>query len=323
MRVAALASRLAVRLEGAGETEIVRVAPLTAAGPGCLAGLFEPRYRADAAQTRAAVVLTTEALAACLPPDVPRLVADDARAAWGLALRLLHPRPAVAPPPVGIDPRAAVDPAAQVAASARIGPFVTVEPGALVGDDSALFSGAYVGAGAEIGPRATLHPGATVLDACLIGSDVFIGSRAVIGSPGFGLDDQGRVPHVGRVVIGEGATIGALSSVDRGTVGDTLIGAGAHLDNQVQVGHNARVGPGAVLCGQVGLAGGAVVEAGAVLGGQAGVAGRATVGARARVAAQSGVTRNLAPDGTYSGHPAEENGARLRRLARLKRLADR
>jgi UDP-3-O-[3-hydroxymyristoyl] glucosamine N-acyltransferase len=321
---ATLARALGAQLFGLESQEIQGVAALDAAGPTDLVGLFEPRWRAAGRHTRAGAALVTEALAHHLPAHTSRLVladADAARAAWGRALRLLHPRPSVAPPPPGIDARAAVDGTASVHPSAAIGPFVVVGAGAKILSDVAVFAGAYVGAGVELGAGCVLHPGAVVLDGCVLGAGVFVGARAVIGSPGFGLDAQGRVPHIGRVVVGAGASIGAGTCIDRGTVGDTVVGAGAHLDNLVQVGHNAYVGENAVLCGQVGLAGGARVEAYAVLGGQAGVAGGVVVGRAARVAAQSGVTRSLPAGGTYSGHPAEENTVRLRRLVRLKRLA--
>ena len=322
MRLDELAQVAGARLRGPGDRAVSGAAALDTATPDQLSLLIEPRWRRAAAQTRAGAVVVRPDLADHLPDGVARLVAEDARAAWGRALRALHPHPTVAPPPVGVDPRAAVDPSADVDPSARVGAFVVIGPRAVVGAHAALFAQAYVGADVRIGARSTLLPGATVLDGCVIGEDVLLGARAVIGGPGFGLDALGRLPHIGIAIVCDGATLGAGTCVDRATLGVTRIGRGAHLDNLVQVGHNAVVGAGAVLCGQVGLSGGAVVEAGAVLGGQAGVAGHVTVGAGARVAAQSGVTHSLAGLADYSGHPAEPNRRRLRRLARLKALVD-
>lgn len=319
---AALAAAVGARLEGP-DRPLSRAAALPDAAHTDLAALFEPRYRAAARQTRAGALLTSPALAAACPAGTSLLIAEDARAAWGKALRLLHPRPAVALPPVGVHSTAIVAPDARLGEGIRVGPFVVIGAAAIVGDEAALFQGARVGAGARIGARACLHPHAVVHDDCEIGADCWLGSGAIVGSPGFGLDAEGRVPHVGVARIGDRVTLGAHTCVDRGTVAATLIEADAHLDNLVQVGHNAFVGRGAVLCGQVGLAGGARVEAGAVIGGQAGIAGRATVGARARVAAQAGVTRDLAAGGSFSGHPAEDNQTRLKRLARLRKLLKR
>ena len=218
--------------------------------------------------------------------------------------------------------RAAVDPSAEVHPEARVGPFVTVGAGAHIGAGAALLSGAYVGAGASVGAASVLHPRATVLDGCVVGDRVLLCTGAVVGSPGFGLDASGRVPHLGRAVIEDDVTVGAHTCIDRGSLDDTLVSRGAHIDNLVQVGHNAYVGPGVVICAQVGLCGGARVEAGAVLAGQSAVNEYTTVGAGARVAGQSAVTRSVAGGADYSGNPAEPNRARLKRIARLKKLAD-
>ncbi len=319
MRLADLAARLDARLDGDGDRRILRVAPLDTAGSDALAGLFERRFREAAGRTEAAAVVVDEALAEALPPGCARLVHPEPRAAWGNALRLLHPRPPLTPPPPGIDPRAVVHPTAQVAPDARVGPFAVVDAEARVGPGAAIFAFVHVGPGAVVGPDAVLATRASVLDGCAIGAGSWIGPGAVIGSVGFGIDRAGRLPHVGRVRVGAGVTIGAQSCVDRATVGETVIGDGAHLDNLVQVGHNAHIGPRAVLCGQVGIAGGARIGAGVVIGGQAGVAGHVTVGPGVRLAAQSGVTKSLRAPGDYSGHPAEPNRARLRRLARERR----
>lgn len=320
MRLADLACAIGARLvDGPADRPIVAVSAHDAAGPSHLIGAFERRWLATALKAPAGAALVADA-AAPLHPNTARLVADDPRQAWGQALRLLHPRPSIEPPPVGVHPTAVIDPTAHIDPAARIGPFVQIGARAQIGADARVFAGAYIGADAQIDAGATLHPRAVVFDGCHLAAQSWVGSHAVIGGPGFGLDAQGRVPHVGHVTVGPSAQIGAHSCVDRATVGVTRIGARAFVDNLVQVGHNAQIGDGAVLCGQVGLAGGAIVEAGAIIGGQAGVAGNAVVGAGARVAAQSGVTRPLPGGQTYSGHPAEPNRARLRRLARLKRL---
>lgn len=315
---AALAAEIGARLIGP-DRPLSRVAALNAADATCLCALFEPRFRSAARQTAAGALLTAPAFVDDCPRDASLLVSDDPRAAWGKALRRLHPTPSIAPPPPGVHPSAVVDPSAVLHATVSIGPFVYVGGHARLDPNVVLFQGARVGAGAHIGAGACVHSHAVVHDGCVVGAGCWIGAGAVIGSPGFGIDSMGRVPHIGGVRIGPRVTIGAQTCVDRGTVADTIIEADAHLDNLVQVGHNAIIGRGAVLCGQVGLAGGARVDAGAVIGGQAGVAGRATVGAGAHVAAQAGVTKDLAPGGRYSGHPAEENHARLKRMARLRK----
>jgi UDP-3-O-[3-hydroxymyristoyl] glucosamine N-acyltransferase len=322
VRLGDLAAALPARLSGDPERTVSRVTALTAAGPGDLAVCIQRRFLPELRQTRATAVLIDPRFVAAVPEGCASLSTSAPRDAFTRSLRLLNVATPFARPGAGIDARAAVDPTAILGEGVSVGPFVYIGPGARLGDAVALSAGCFVGAGAEIGARTVLHPRAVVMDACVVGADCLIGPGAVVGATGFGLDAAGRLPHLGRVVIEDAVTLGANTCVDRATLGETHIGRGAHLDNLVQVGHNARVGAGAVLCGQVGLAGGAVVEAGAVLGGQAGVAGGAIVGQGARVAAQSGVTQNLAPEAEYSGHPAEPNRPRLRRIARLRRLVE-
>ncbi len=319
MRLDAVADALGAELCGPAEREVAAVASLASAGPRELAAVFERRGWSDARSTRAGALIVGPSTAPDLPSACARLVVDDPRAAFGRALRLLHPTPVIARP-AGCHPTAVIDSTASLAAGVGVGALAVIGAGADIGPGATIGAGCVVGAQVRIGARTHLLPRAVVLDGCELGADVTVASGAVIGAPGFGLDAAGRVPHIGRVVVGDGATIGANTCIDRATVGITRVGARAHLDNLVQVGHNAQIGPGAVLCGQVGVAGGAVIEAGAVIGGQAGIAGHRTVGAGAQVAAQSGVTRDLAAGGRYSGHPAEPNRQRLQRLARLRRL---
>ncbi len=321
MRLAALARALGAQLQGP-DREIQGLASLEEAGPQEIAGYFERRWRPQALQSCAAALICSPELLEEQLPVKSLLLVERARDAWGEALRLLHPQPTLQPPPPGISPQALLAEDAWVHPEARIAPRCILGPEVRVAAHCILHPGVQLGAGVSLAEGCLIHPGALILDGCQLGARVWVGAGAVIGAQGFGLDVQGRVPHRGRVFIGDDVSLGALSCVARGTLGETRIEAGAHLDSLVMVGHNSYIGPGALLCAQVGLAGGACVEAGAVLGGQAGVAGYRRVGRGAQVAAQSGVTRDLAPGGRYSGHPAEPNRRRLKRLARLKRLLE-
>jgi len=302
--------------------EISGVAPLGDAAVDQIAALFNGRYSDAGAITRAGVVLVTPGLAHILPEHTLPLICDNAASLWSRIIRHFHPVSAHRQPPIGRHPSAVIDSTAEVHESARIGPLCIIEANAHIGPDAVLHGGVFIGVHAHIGEQVELLPKTVIMDHCRIGERTRIGPGAVIGGPGFGLDAEGPIPHLGRVLIGTDASIGANTCIDRGLVGDTLIGNGAHLDNLVQIGHGAFIGAGAVLCGQVGVAGSARVEPGVVLGGQVGVADHVRIGSGVRVAAQSGVTRDLPQPGDYSGHPAEANRQRLKRLARLKRLTE-
>jgi UDP-3-O-[3-hydroxymyristoyl] glucosamine N-acyltransferase len=316
----ALAAALPATLRGAPDVKLERLARLEDAGPGELALALTARYRDALTATRAGAVVVCESLLADAPPVAVLLVALEPETALGRALRLFAPPAAL--PEAGVHASAIVAPSARVHNTARLEAFVVVEAEAVVEAHVTVGVGGYIGARARIGEGTTLAPRVVVHAGVQLGARCCVGAHAVLGGVGFGFDAEGRLPHLGGLVVGDDVHVGAGTCIDRGTLGPTRIADRARLDNLVQVGHNAQVGVGAVLCGQVGLAGGAVVEAGAMVGGQVGIGGSGVVGAGARVAAQSGVTRPLAPGGVYSGHPAEPNRARLVRLARLKRLAD-
>ena len=322
MRASSLAARLQLTLLGS-DLELESLSELSEARFGELGLCLSRSYLSDAALTQASALICAHSLQSELiergwgREGQTLLVAPveaTTQALLGALLRAFHAERAAQTGP-------AQHPSALIHPSASVGPFVVVEAGASLAEGARVEAYAYVGEGARVEAGAELGVRASLLAGCSIAAGAIIGPGAVIGGRGFGLDHEGLVPHLGRVEIGAGVSVGALSCVDRATLGVTRVKAGAQLDNLVQVAHNATVGEGAVLCAQVGLAGGAEVEGGATLGGQVGVNNRAKVGARARVAAQSGVTRDLPPDGAYSGHPAEPNTPRLRRELRLRQLA--
>ncbi len=289
-------------------TDVVRgIASLGAAAPGDLSFLGNPKYRAEAAATRASVVL--------LPPDydgVPQanqqflLVDNPSVALARLCSRieqLLWPKPAP-----GVHPTAFVDPSAKVAASATVGPLCVVEADAVVGERTHLQGQVYVGRGARTGDDCWLMPGVVLAAECVLGHRVRLQPGVVVGADGFGYEFvKGRhekVPQVGIVQIENDVEIGANSTLDRARFSRTVVGEGTKIDNLVQVAHNVTIGKHVILCAQVGISGSVTIGDYAVLGGQAGIGGHITVGKGAKIGGQSAVTFNVEA-GTYvNGSPA-------------------
>ena len=220
----------------------------------------------------------------------------------------------------GIHPSAVISPLADIHEHARIGPYVVVEANAVIAEDAVVNAYCYVGAGVSIESGAYLWPRVTLLGGAVIKTDAQIGSGSVVGGPGFGLDQDGQLPHHGGVRIGKSARLGALVAVDQGTIGHTVINQHAQLDNLIQVGHNVSIGSRSVLCAQVGLSGGVELGNEVNVGGQTGFAQHVQIGRQAEIGAKSGVTRSLAPEGKYSGFPAEDHRTRLKREALLRKL---
>lgn len=316
-----LAELVGGRLVGPDDIELAGIAPLERAGPGELAVLASRRYLPYLAGTRAGAVLLGRAFEDHAVATLPHILVDQPQRALARALELLYPEPC---------PAWGVHPTARIGRGSRWTDRIAVGPGAVVG------RGVRLGRGCRVGPHAVLEPGVTVGDGCVIeshavvhegttlGDRVRVRAGARVGGTGFGFvaGDRGheRVRQVGRCVIGNDVEIGANTTVDRGTLGDTEIGAGTKIDNLVQIAHNVRVGARCIVMAQVGIAGSVVVEDGALLAGQAGLADHLTVGAGARVAAQSGVIGDIAPGTTVSGYPARDHRTVLRQTAALERL---
>jgi len=320
MKLAALAARLDCELRGDGEVEIRGIRSLEDAGPGDLTFLANPRYAAQMAATRAsAIILARDA------DEVPlaSLRSANPYLAFAEALALFHvPRR----PPAGIHPTAVV------AASARIVEPVSIGAYTVIGDD------------VEIGPEATIHPHVTIYPGVRIGrgfvahagvvvrEDVRIGDRVVLhpgvvlGADGFGFAPSPRgavkIPQTGTVVVESDVEVGANTTIDRATLGATVVREGAKLDNLVMVGHNCDVGAHSFLAAQVGLAGSTKLGRGVQMGGQAGAAGHLTIGDGVQIVAQSGVPNSVAAGQIVGGYPAVEVTRWRRASAALLRLPE-
>jgi UDP-3-O-[3-hydroxymyristoyl] glucosamine N-acyltransferase len=316
-----LAARLQCRLDGEPGLEITRVATLDAAGPGDLSFFANPRYRRALRGTKAtAVILGEEAPAApcaMLRTTLPYL-------ALARALQVLVPAPRVAP---GVHPRAWVADTARVAPDATIGPFVSVEAGAVIGPRTIVHAHVSVGPGAVIGADCLLHAHVSIREGVVLGDRVVLQDGVVVGADGFGFARRAdgtheKIPQVGRVVIGDDVEVGANTTIDRPALGETCIGPGTKIDNLVQVAHGVTLGRNVLLAAQVGIAGSATLDDDVMLGGQVGVAGHITLGKGASAVGQSGITNSLPPGAFVSGYPAIDNRQWLRACAVFKHLPE-
>ena len=194
----------------------------------------------------------------------------------------------------------------------RLGRDCVIERHAVVGDGAVLGDECLVGAHASVGPAVEL------------GARVVVNPGARVGGPGFAYaaSSEGHVPlkHVGRCILEDDVEVGSNTTVDRGSIGDTVVGAGTKIDNLVQIAHNVRIGNRCIIMSQAGLAGSTVLEDDVLLAGQAGLAGHLKIGRGARIAAQAGVIGDVPAGSTYSGYPARPHREVLRQAAALKRL---
>jgi UDP-3-O-[3-hydroxymyristoyl] glucosamine N-acyltransferase len=235
---------------------------------------------------------------------------------------VLHPAPTHA---AGVHPGATVAPTAEVDPSASIGAGAFVGEGARVGARSVIETGARVGGGAQIGNDCHLHANAVVYHGCVLGDRVGLHGGVVIGADGFGLAmDEGRwvkIPQVGRTVLGDDVEIGANSTVDRGTLDDTVIEEGVKIDNQVQIGHNCRIGAHTAIAACVGIAGSTRVGRYCRIGGAAMIQGHIEICDDVTISAATAIMKSIRQPGTYTSiYPFQEHREWIRNAAHLRHM---
>jgi len=321
MRLREIADALGCALRGDGEIEIEALAPIESAGPGDLSFIANPRYERYLASARAsALILATSAPETSLAS----LRTDDPYLAFARALRLFH-RPPPAPP--GIHPTAVVAADASIGENCSIGPHVVIGAGVAIGRDARLAAHVVIYPNVTIGDRFEAHAQVTIREGVVIGSDVILHAGAVIGSDGFGYVPTSaggieKLAQLGNVVIEDGVEVGANATVDRATIGSTVLRSGVKLDNLVMVAHGCEIGANSVLAAQAGVSGSTRLGAWVRVGGQAGFAGHIHVGDGAQVAAQAGVANDLAAGATVGGSPAIDIRLWRRVSAALLRLPE-
>ncbi len=303
------------------EVEITGIQGIKEAQRGEVSFLTNRRYLPHLAECRAsAVIVPKDRVTADGGPT--RLEVDNPQVALINVMHLFHPDGRRLGQ--GIHASATVSPAAEIGEAVSIEARAVVEAGARIGDRVIIRSGAYVGEGARIGHDALIYPNAVIRERVEIGDRVVVHAGAVIGADGFGFAQNGRVqekiPQVGRVLIGDDVEIGANTTIDRATLGETVIGSGSKIDNLVQIGHNVKMGKNTIVCAHVGISGSATLGDNVVIGGQAGIIGHVRIGDGAMVAARSAVTRSI-PDGMcVMGTPARPHREGKRTLAWIARL---
>jgi UDP-3-O-[3-hydroxymyristoyl] glucosamine N-acyltransferase len=230
-----------------------------------------------------------------------------------------------------IHPTAVIDPSARLGERVKVGPHVVIEANAVVGSDVTLYPSVYLGPDTKVGEESVLFPRVALYQGSEIGKRCRIHAGAVIGADGFGYAqktdpatklpvDHLKIYHLGRVVVGDDVEIGANSTIDRGTFGDTVIQDKVKIDNQVQIGHNVVLEEGAVLCGASGVAGSSTVGKFTMIGAQAGLSNGVKVGAYSTLAGYTGVTKDYPDHSALAGVPARPQNEQFRLLALQQKL---
>jgi UDP-3-O-[3-hydroxymyristoyl] glucosamine N-acyltransferase len=321
MRLDEIAERLSCTLQGDGEIEIRGVATLEDATEGDLSFLTNTKYLAEAKRTMASAVIVGSDC-----PDLGRslLRHKNPYLTFARAIEVFHSRPARQP---FVHPSAWVSDRAVIGADVSIDAFTHIADGVIIEARVRIGSNCTIEEGARVGEGTTIHSGSVICHGVVIGRRCIIQPNSVIGADGFGYAkaDDGtwyKIIQTGTVVLGDDVEIGACTTIDRATLGQTVVGDGTKLDNLVQIGHGSSVAKNSLLCAQVGLAGSTRIGSNVVLAGQVGSAGHLTIGDGAIVTAQSGVGDDIEPGKVVSGSPAFDNRKWLRSTASFTRLPE-
>ena len=318
----AIASAVGGQLLGDPRARVRGIAPLDRARPEDLSFLASPKYASTFAGSSAGVVLVSPALAETEGQARARIVVEKPHDAL-LALIPRFYRPVARVP--GVHHTAVVGDGVRLGRDVSLGPYSVIGEGAVLGDRVTVGAHVVLGAGVRVGDDSLLFPAVTLYSGALLGRRVTVHAGARLGSDGFGYvfraGQHEKIPHVGRCIIEDDVEIGANTTIDRGSIDDTVIGAGTKIDNLVHVAHNCRVGRLCLIMAQVGIAGSVHIEDGCILAGQVGVSGHHTIGKGATLAAQAGVFGDIPAGQTWSGYPARPHKEALRAQAALFRLA--
>lgn len=317
-----LAVRHGCELRGDPDQVVERVATLDDADARSLTFLANPAYRRKLADTRAGAVILSAADADECP--VAALVAANPYVVYAHAAAELHPPAPLEP---GIHPSAVVASGVNIPRSCQVGPGVVIGRKVVIGERVFVGPNAVIGEGTVIGDDTRILPGAALYAAVRVGARCIVHTGVVLGADGFGFarDRDGshvKVPQLGSVVVGDDVEIGANTTIDRGAIGDTVIGNGVKLDNQIMVAHNVRIGDHTVIAAHTGISGSATIGARCIVGGKAGFAGHIVVADDVIIGGGTSVTGSIRSPGVYAGGgtPADTLQRWRRNMARFSQL---
>ena len=301
-----IANLLNGTVEGDENVIVHKLSKIEEGGPGSLSFLANPKYNTFLYTTDASLVIVNKDLVIEKEISSTLIRVDDAYMAFAKLLELYN---GMKSDKKGISPLASIAKSAKLGKDVYIGDFAYIGENAEIGDESKIYPQTFVGDSVTIGSKTTLHPGVRVYHECVIGSDCTMHSGVVIGSDGFGFAPQSdnnyqKIAQIGNVIIEDDVEVGSNTTIDRATLGSTIIRKGAKLDNLIMIAHNVEIGENTVVIAQTGISGSTKIGKNCIIAGQVGITGHLKIGDNVKIAAQSGVSTNVKDDAIIFGSPA-------------------
>jgi UDP-3-O-[3-hydroxymyristoyl] glucosamine N-acyltransferase len=315
---AQIAALINGKIEGDAIASVGSFGKIEEAQNGQLAFLANPKYEEYLYSTKASVIIINDALELKQPVIATLIRVPDAYTAFATLLSTYQKM--MQQQMMGVQEPSYISKSASYGQNVFIGAFAYLGENVKVGNNSKIYPNVYLGNDVKIGDNSIIHPGVKIYHDCVIGNNVIIHAGTVIGSDGFGFAPQAdgsfqKVPQIGNVVVEDNVEIGANTTIDRATIGSTIIRSGAKLDNLIQIAHNVEIGNSTVVAAQAGVSGSTKVGKGVMIGGQVGIVGHINIGDGAKINAQSGVSKSIEPGKAVTGSPAHDYTAALRSQA--------
>lgn len=313
------------KVEGDASVSVSSFGKIEEAKQGQLSFLANPKYEDYLYSSKASVIIINESYELKQPVTATLIRVADAYTAF--ATLLSKYQEIIQQQLTGIQEPSYIAKTASYGENIFIGAFAYIGENVKLGDNTKIYPNAYIGNNVTIGSNSIIHPGVKIYHDCKVGNHVSIHAGTVIGSDGFGFAPQAdgsfkKVPQIGNVVIEDNVEIGANATIDRATIGSTLIKSGAKLDNLIQIAHNVEVGNSSVIAAQAGVSGSTKIGNGVMIGGQAGIVGHIQLGDGAKVNAQSGVSKSIEAGKAVTGSPAYDYTSALRSQAVNRKLPE-
>jgi len=301
-----IAELLNGKIEGNSDIKVHTISKIEEGKAGSLSFLANPKYTGYIYTTEASIVLVSEDFTAEKPVKATLIRVKDAYKAFATLLEFYNQ---YKQNKVGISPAAVIEKTAETGDNVYIGAHAYIGHNSKIGDNTKIYPNVYIGDNVVIGDTTTIYSGVNVYADCRIGSECTLHSGVVIGSDGFGFAPSTneafqKVPQIGNVIVEDNVEIGANTTIDRATLGSTMIRKGVKLDNLIQVAHNVEIGENTVIAAQTGISGSTKIGKNCMIGGQVGFAGHLKIGDNVKIGAQTGLIKNVENDAIVQGSPA-------------------
>jgi UDP-3-O-[3-hydroxymyristoyl] glucosamine N-acyltransferase len=321
---AQIASFIKGRIIGDENAAIVGVSPIETAQNGQLSFVSQEKFADYISQSEASVIIVSEKFLKTNEANATLIVVEDAYLSFQVLMNLYQQMREEKKS--GIEQPSTVSDSATLEDDVYIGAFSYVSEKAKIGKSTQIYPHVFIGKNVKIGENCIIYSGARIYDYCIVGDNCIIHSNSVVGSDGFGFqptsDGYQKIPQLGNVVLEDYVEIGANCTIDRGTIGSTIIGEGTKIDNLIQIAHNVKIGKNNVIAAQAGIAGSTVIGDWNQIGGQTGIVGHIKIGNQVRIQAQSGVNSNVEDGQTLYGSPAISAGDYRRNYVHFRNFTE-